>query len=303
MRTDLNARHKFMPELPEVETVVRDLNKKIKGEVVASFWSDWKKGIRGGYKNFSETIAGKKIAGAERIGKNILINLSGGLTIIVHLRMTGALIMKPKNSIKARLYPPNKKFVGIPQSQALDKHVHHIFYFRNGKILEFSDVRKFGSLEAAETKKIKDSFSLKKLGPDAISKKFVFQEFDKILGKSKKKIKQLLLDQEKIAGIGNIYASEILFSAGISPQKQVDKLQTSEKKALFQSIGKVLKKAIKLRGTTISDFRDASGRRGQFQSHLNVYGKTGQKCKRCGTIIRRSVLGQRSTFHCPSCQK
>lgn len=275
-----------MPELPEVQTIVDDLNKKIKGETIADFWSDWNKGIRMPFAKFAAAIKNKKIVKVDRVGKNILVKLAGGKTIIVHLRMTGALIMqRGKHNIE------------------LDKHVHHIFYFKSGKVLEFSDVRKFGSLELAEVGLEAESKSMRNLGIDVLNKKFTFKKFDDVLDSRKTNIKQLLLDQTKIAGIGNIYANEILFVAGVSPRRKAKSLHAEEKRKIFQAIAKIIRKAIKMRGTSISDYRDAGGKQGQFQKMLKVYGRAGKKCAKCGTIIERSVIGQRSTFHCPICQK
>jgi len=276
---------KSMPELPEVETIARDLRKKIKGEVITSFWSDWKKGIRGGYVDFARGVKGRKILDIGRFGKNLMLWLSGGRVMLVHLRMTGKLILR-------RAMPGAKR----------DKHVHHIFYFRSGKILEFSDVRKFGSLELRRSQASAQG-SLKNLGTDVLSDGFTLEKFDDILNGSKAKIKQLLMDQRKMAGLGNIYASEILFRAGISPLRKAHSLTRSERKKTHQAIKDILKKAVEMRGTSISDYRDASGRRGAFQRVLAVYGRAGKSCSHCGTIISREVIGQRGTFFCKSCQK
>ena len=285
-----------MPELPEVQTIVNDLNLKIKGENIVSFWSDWKDAIKKGYRNFVSGIKGKKILKIERLGKNILLELSGGKTIIIHLRMTGNLLVMSNNKWHTGKF-------GKDYFDKRNKHVHHVFYLKSGNKIEFRDIRKFGSLELVSSENLEKSEALGKLGVDALSKKFTLQEFERILNGSKMKIKQLLLDQKKIAGIGNIYANEILFVAGILPQKVAVKISKDKRKTLFFAIKNVLRKAVKFRGTSVSDYRDASGKRGKFQNLLKVYQKTGQKCKRCGTIIRRSVIGQRSTFHCLKCQK
>jgi formamidopyrimidine-DNA glycosylase len=274
-----------MPELPEVQTIVSDLNMKIKGEIVTSFWSDWKKGIRGNLRKFKKEIEGKKIINVERIGKNILLKLSGGTVVLIHLRMTGALLVKSQ----------------IPKFK--EKYTHHIFFLKSGKRLEFSDIRKFGSLELIKISKKEKMAGLKGIGIDILDKKFTLSEFNRVIESRKTNIKQILLDQRKMAGIGNIYANEIIYEAGINPKRSTSSLRPTEKKAIYFAIKKIIKKAIKFRGTSISDYRDSSGERGKFQKMLKVYQRAGQKCSKCDTIIKRSAIGQRSTFHCPKCQK
>lgn len=169
--------------------------------------------------------------------------------------------------------------------------------------MEFSDLRKFGKIILFDTDKIRGSKEIKSLGIDAMSKDFTFEKLGEILDGKKTKIKLLLMDQSKIAGIGNIYASEILFEAGILPARPADKIDCKELKKLYKSIKNVLNKAIELRGTSDSDYRDTSGAQGGFQKVLKVYRRTGKKCGRCGTIILRETIGQRGTFYCPVCQK
>jgi formamidopyrimidine-DNA glycosylase len=287
-----------MPELPEVQTIIDDLNQKIKGDTVAGFWSDWKKSIRMPVEKFAREIKGKKILGASRIGKNIFINLLGGKTIYIHLKMTGHLLVKseirnPKSETRGKDY----------FSEKVNQYIHHIFYLKSGRTLEFSDVRKFGKIILEDTGKIAEIKEIKSLGVDAMSRSFTFEKFDEILDAKKTKIKLLLMDQSKIAGIGNIYASEILFEAGILPGRPAIDTSQEERKMLYKSIKKVLKKAIELRGTSDSDYRDTAGAPGEFQKVLKVYRRAGKKCAKCGTIVQREKMGQRGTFFCPVCQK
>jgi len=286
-----------MPELPEVETIVEDLNQKIKGDTIVGFWSDWKKTIRMPVEKFTREIKGKKILGASRIGKNILINLSGGETIYVHLKMTGHLLVKSK--VKSQKSKVGKNYF----NEKVNQYIHHIFFLKSGRTLEFSDVRKFGKIILADTDKITEIKEIKSLGVDAMSNSFTLGKFNEILDAKKTKIKLLLMDQSKIAGIGNIYASEILFEAGILPARPADKLKKGEKIKLYNSIKKILKKAIKLRGTSDSDYRDTAGAPGKFQEVLKVYRRAGKRCPKCDTIIQREKMGQRGTFFCPVCQK
>jgi len=286
-----------MPELPEVQTIVGDLERKIKGDIVVGFWSDWKKAIRMPLGRFMTGIKNKKILKAERIGKYIALKLSGGKTLLIHLKMTGHLLVKLKTK-NEKLKIKENYF-----SEKVNQYIHHIFYLKSGRTLEFSDVRKFGKIILVDADRADELPEIKKLGLDALSKKLTFKKLDDILKRKKTQIKQLLMNQEEIAGIGNIYASEILHSAGILPSRSASELTFQEKKKVYASIKKILMQAILLRGTSDSDYRDTSGAPGKFQEILKVYRRTGKKCPGCGTIIKRAVIGQRSSFFCPRCQK
>lgn len=170
--------------------------------------------------------------------------------------------------------------------------------------MEFSDVRKFAKIVLDDTEKIKELPEIKKLGVDALDRKFTLEKFEEILEKNKNKpIGIILMEQEKISGIGNIYRSEILFEAGILPGRLIKNIKGLEIKKLYAAIQKILKKAIKLRGTSDSDYRDTAGAPGSFQEALKVYRKGKEKCQKCATIIIRGKMGQRSVFFCPVCQK
>jgi formamidopyrimidine-DNA glycosylase len=287
-----------MPELPEVQTIITDLNEKIKGDTIVDFWSDWKKSIKTPLGKFVKGIKNRKILNAERIGKNIFINLSDKKTIYIHLKMTGHLLVKTQNA-KRKTQNFGKDYF----SDKVNQYIHHVFYLKSGRTLEFSDLRKFGKIILFDSGKIKESKEIKNLGIDAMNSEFTFEKFNEILDEKKTMIKLLLMDQSKIAGIGNIYASEILFEAGILPSRPAYKIGKEERKSLYKSIKKVLNKAISLRGTSDSDYRDTSGAPGKFQEVLKVYRRTGKKCQRCGTIVQREKIGQRGTFYCPVCQK
>jgi formamidopyrimidine-DNA glycosylase len=247
-------------------------------------------------EKFEKGIRGRGILDARRIGKNIFIDLSGGKTIYMHLKMTGHLLVKSEK-LKVKSY--GKDYF----SERVNQYIHHIFYLKSGRTLEFSDLRKFGKIILADTDEIEEIGEIKKLGVDAMSKEFTLEKFDEILGRRKTKIKLLLMDQEKIAGIGNIYVSEILFEAGILPNRAADSLDKEERKKFFAAIKKVLAKAIKLRGTSDSDYRDTAGAPGRFQEILKVYRQAGKKCPGCGTIVQREKMGQRGTFFCLKCQR
>jgi formamidopyrimidine-DNA glycosylase len=283
-----------MPELPEVQTIVSDLNKKIKGDTITDFWSDHKKAIKNDFEEFVKNIKGKKILEAKRIGKNIFINLSGGKTIYIHLKMTGHLLVK-----NTKYEIQNTKYF----DDRVNQYIHHIFYLGKNKKMEFSDLRKFAKIVLVDTDKVKELKEIKSLGTDVMSDEFTLKKFQEILEKKKnKKIRDILMDQQIISGIGNIYASEILFEAGVMPVRLVKSLSEKESNLIYKYIRKILEKAIKLRGTSDSDYRDTDGKPGGFQKMLKVYNRAGKKCPKCGTIIKRIKMGQRSAFVCSKCQ-
>ena len=305
-----------MPELPEVQTIVDDLNKKIKGDVIVDFWSDWPKTIKSsGYKKFKKDIKNKKIEKAWRKGKNIFIDLSGGKVLYLHLKMTGHLLVKPKGQ---RLKSKEEKYF----SEKVNQYIHHIWYLKSKnnnqvksqkskvksytKTLEFSDLRKFGKIVLVEARELEDLPEIKRLGVDAVNQEFTLKEFKELLGKKLlSPIGVVLMNQDLISGIGNIYRSEILFDAKINPKRKVNDLKEREIKRIFLSIGKILKKALKLRGTSDSDYRDTSGAPGSYQKVRKVYRKEGEACptSNCKGKIKREKLAQRSVFYCSSCQK
>jgi len=293
-----------MPELPEVQTVVDDLNKKIKGETITDFRSEWPKAIKGkSLDAFKKEIKGRKIVGARRIGKNIFIDLSGGKTLYIHLKMTGHLLIKNPKLIR-QLADQNPKDGSDYFKDRVNQYIRHIFYLGKDKTMEFSDMRKFGKIVLDDTEKINELKEVKKLGVDAMSAEFTFKKFNEILdSKPKAVIGILLMDQEIISGIGNIYRSEVLYDAGISPKRKAYDLSLDERKKLHSSIKKILKLAIKLRGTSDSDYRDTSGAPGGFQKVMKVYKQQGKKCTKCEGTVERGKMGQRSVFFCPACQK
>jgi len=306
-----------MPELPEVQTIVTDLNKKIKGNTITDFWSD----APGSLKNitaekFRKEIVGRKILGVHRIGKNMFIDLSGGKTMYLHLKMTGHLLVKKILELSSRSEQKNYF------DDRVNQYIHHKWFLtskiqnsklnQNSKLkiqnfdktLEFSDMRKFAKIVLLDTKDLKDYKDIKIVGVDVMSPEFTFKNFQEILDKKKKTpIGIILMDQNLMAGIGNIYRSEILYDAGILPTRQAAELSAIERKKIYQSIKKVLIHAIKLRGTSDSDYRDTAGAPGNFQKALRVYRQEKKKCEKCGTMVVRKKLGGRSVFFCDECQK
>ncbi len=285
-----------MPELPEVETVVRDLREKTIGFKIVDFWTDWEKSIKLLLRDFKKEIIGQTIEKVERRGKNILIFLSGSWVMLIHLKMTGHLLFKDDDSKKSKYF-----------SEKVNQYIRHAWSLGRGKekaSLEFSDLRKFGKIQLIEKNKLEDNENLSRLGVEPLEKIFSVDYFWQLTrNKKKKNIKMLIMDQALIVGIGNIYASEALFEARIDPRRLAGSLRREEIKKLHQFIIKILKKAIVLRGTTDSDYRDSSGAPGGFQKILKVYNKKGQKCVECEGAIERIKIGQRGTFWCKNCQK
>ncbi len=298
-----------MPELPEVETVVSDLKEKIVGKKIIKVWSDWPKMIKNiSFPELQKKLIDQKIERVARRGKNILIQVGRRATLVLHLKMTGHLLFRSQKFFPLDLDKLNKREKGSPFAQKVNQYIHFRFLFEKGKELAFSDMRKFGRIRffqqpLAETLKNDD---FKDLGPDPVFDEFnlkIFQELARQKRNLNKEVKVFLLDQRNISGIGNIYASEILFGAGLDPKKKVSELQLSEMKKIISETKRILKQAIKNRGTSISDFRDTDGQKGRFGDLRKVYQKKGESCPRCQEKIISIKQGQRSTFYCPSCQK
>jgi formamidopyrimidine-DNA glycosylase len=297
-----------MPELPEVQTVVNDLQ-MLTGDTIVGFWTDFKKAVKS--KGFEKEVVGRKIRSVERLGKNIIITLDSKKSIVLHLKMTGKLLLNfqfpislPTGQAGNFQSNPNSKIFkqNIRAFTKINPHIHHLFSLKKHGVLAFSDMRKFATLEIVSPEKLAEIAKSK--GVDPFSKDFTVKKFTEILAsKQNKNIKSILMNQSLISGIGNIYASEISFDAKLSPLRKAGDLAKNEITKLHNSILKILTQAIKLRGTSISDYRDAKGEKGGFQNKLKVYGKAGKKCQSCDTMIEKVIVEQRSTFYCPTCQK
>ncbi|MBI3046185.1 MAG: bifunctional DNA-formamidopyrimidine glycosylase/DNA-(apurinic or apyrimidinic site) lyase [Candidatus Harrisonbacteria bacterium] len=301
-----------MPELPEVQTIVNDLNKKVAGRRITGVWFDWPKMLKDpldqqrnkiSHKHaavFEKAIKGKKILSVRRRAKNLLFYLSNNLMMLIHLKMTGHLLVGKWKVESKKIIPLEpKEVVEDPYNQ----YIHLIFYLDNRKMLGFSDLRKFGKIILGTKEQIENLPELKNLGPEPLDKSFKFIKFVKLIKLEKRKIKQVLMDQEVIAGIGNIYSDDILWKAKIHPLKPANKLSEKELKGIWIAIHKVLEKALKLRGTSTSDYRDTAGKEGGYTDYRLVYQREGEPCQRCKTKIRRVKIGERSAHFCPKCQK
>lgn len=288
-----------MPELPEVETISKDLNKKIPGLIIRDFWTDWKKSIKypSSLEKFKKEIIGRKILKVYRKGKNILIDLSDGKMLLVHQKMTGHLLIGKWDIVKGKARPLTDGFL----KEKVNDYIHAIFYLSDGQQLALSDLRKFAKLMAGSKKEIENLSDLKELGPDPL--KISEKEFIAILKNKRGKIKQVLMEQSVFAGIGNIYSDEILWFAKIHPFKRAEELGEKDLKNIYKYTHEVLKEGIRLRGTSISDYRDPEGRAGRYDKIRRVYRREGERCPRCKTEIKRIKMGGRSAHYCPKCQK
>jgi len=275
-----------MPELPEVQTIVSDLKKILPGLKIWDVWTDFPKMVKApkSFAGFKKDLAGKKVLDVERKGKNILVHLSGNRTLLIHLKMTGHLVYRKPEQPSA--------------------FIHMIFSLSNGKELAFSDVRKFAKTLVWPTDKLGGLKDIKDIGPNPLDKSFTFKEFKEILERKHGKIKDILMNQELVSGIGNIYSSEILWEAGIYPFRDSGKIKEAEWRKLYSAAIKILKQGVKLRGDSMVDYRDAFGRKGRYQNFHKAYQREGYKCpKNDGGSIKRIKKGGRSAFFCSAHQR
>ncbi len=274
-----------MPELPEVETVKRSLEVRLRGLTVKHVDLLMEKIVKTpDPEAFKSQLVDKTILSLGRRGKYLMIFLSGGLTLIIHLRMTGQLINTAKET-------------------ELAKHTHMVIDLDNGTQLRFIDQRQFGRVYLLPDHELDQINGLKTMGVEPLGPDFTKEYLKKELKRKRTKIKSLLLDQTFIAGIGNIYADEALHRAKIHPERLACTLNPREVVKLHQAVKEVLTEGIQNRGTSIKDYVDGDGRTGNYQALLRVYGKENEPCHICGTIILRKKIGGRSSFYCAKCQK
>lgn len=263
-----------MPELPEVETVTRSIAPLVGRRIVTAEFRCLRV-LRGGDPDdMAARLQGKRIAGVKRHGKFILVSLQGGGYLVIHLGMTGRLLL------------------GGPAG----KHTHAILTLDRGVLL-YDDSRQFGCLQYSQEFPAR----VAKLGPEPLE--VSFSDFAAALRRRKTRIKALLLNQAFLRGLGNIYADEALFRAGIHPLALASRIRNDRARRLYEAITAVLTEAIAAGGSSISDYVDAQGRKGFFQFSHRVYQRTGKPCVTCGTPVRRLLVAQRSSHFCPKCQK
>lgn len=283
-----------MPELPEVETIARDLHRALKGKKIIgikAFDAKYTKYL----SSLKKAALGKTINSITRRAKIIIVRI-GDNFLVIHLKMTGQLIYRSKKTIIAGGHPIVSTGVTVPNT-----YTRFIFSFNDGE-LYFNDLRKFGWVRPLKSHDIE---ALKRsLGIEPLSKEFSFKKFQELFTKRRGTIiKAFLLDQKIIAGLGNIYVDEALFRSGLKPTRRVNSLTTVELRRLWKAIPYILTKSISQRGTTFSNFLDPKGLRGNFVPYLKVYGKKGQPCVRCGRPIVKKKIAGRGTHWCDYCQK
>jgi len=287
-----------MPELPEVETIARQLATLLPGRVIASFASDWVRltepepvGL------IAARLAGRKIEAVRRRGKLVVFALDGGDVLLTSLRMTGSFRYRPASA------PADG-----------ERFVRARFAFADGSGLDFVDLRKLGRMSLVDGREVAGDDTggdrtiraplHQAMGREPLSRAFTVAWLRAFLRRrGRAAIKPLLLDQRGIAGIGNIYASEALWRSGIHPLRLAGSLRADEVARLHESVRWVLRKAIRLHGSTLRDYRDNRGEQGGMQHEFVVYGRAGEPCAQCGRPVTRTVIGGRSTFHCPGCQR
>ncbi len=270
-----------MPELPEVETIRRDLEKEIVGHKIVDLWYDVPKMLQPNPKAV-EKIVGHHFVSAGRVGKLLLLGIENDGTIGIHLKLSGRLFIRQ-------------------QTDPEDRFTHVAFKLEDGRELRFTEVRKFGYV-----KLIENALDLKKItgefGPEPFTKAYTLEVLKNVLTKSARATKILIMDQKKLAGVGNIYADEALWYAKIHPETSGNKVPEKQIEELYIGIIKALEQGIEDRGTSIDDYLDIYGQPGNHAKNLQVFRQEGQPCPRCGTTVKKIRVGGRGTHFCPQCQ-
>ena len=272
-----------MPELPEVETVRRGLEKLILGRFFKRVEIRVPKMVKTDLDQLLFVLPGKTIQAMRRRGKYVIFDL-GDWVLISHLRMEG-------------------KYLLFPDQVPENKHFHGFFHLDDGSTLVYQDVRKFGTFDLLRKEEEEAFFKSKKLGPEPIKGEFQYAGFERAVLGSEKAIKTLLLDQRLVAGLGNIYVDEVLWAAQVHPASPAKALKKAQIKRIHSHTIAILALGIEKGGSTIRTYRNALGEDGTMQEYLQVYGMVGQPCPRCGTTLEKIQLGGRGTHFCPHCQK
>ncbi len=289
-----------MPELPEVQSSVDFLKKRVLGRTFFDVWTDTPKmlSVKGSLKaSFEDLIYKKKIINLERRAKNIIFDLED-INLLVHYKMTGHLLLgeweKEKDNWISKIPGPLKE-------DKMNNYIRVVFSFENGNQMAFSDLRKFGKMELWKKDELQEN--LKKLGPEPFSKSFTLSFFKEKIKKRKKMIKPLIMDQSFLSGVGNIYASEALWLSEIHPEEKANQLTEKEIEKLYFAIKEVLKEGIKQNGDSMVDFRLPDGTKGNYQNKQMVYNEEGKVCSKCKSAkIKKTKVGNRGTYLCPKCQ-
>ena len=275
-----------MPELPEVETTLRGISPHIQGKKVADVVLRQTKLRWQVNPQLAELLAGQEVLICRRRAKYLIISFATGI-LLIHLGMSGSL----------RIFTDGDARIDHP-----DKHDHVDIVFADGTVLRYHDPRKFGAILWYEG--IAEHHPLlEKLGPEPLSDDFSADYLYQKLKTQKRAVKLALMDNTVVVGVGNIYANESLFKAGISPHRPADKIKKKECVVLVETVKAVLQRAIETGGSTLRDFVNSDGKSGYFQQEYTVYGRHNEPCVCCGGLVQKEVLGQRGTFYCPNCQK
>ena len=273
-----------MPELPEVETICRGLKPHLEGRRILRVTVRERRLRCRVDPKLAKNLEGKTIVRVGRVAKYILIALNGDVVWLIHLGMSG-------------------KLVHVAPDTPKQKHDHILVSLDSGRELRYHDPRRFGLSLLVGANELHDVPQLKYLGLDPFDVRFTTSYLHLFTKRSERRIRDLLLDQQIVAGIGNIYANEILARAGVRPTTRARKLNRAKVEEIAAIIPQVLNEAIRWCGTSFSDYRDADDRFGEFQNHLRVYDREGEKCHLCAKPIKRVAMGNRSAFYCPSCQQ
>lgn len=271
-----------MPELPEVETIARCLNSCLPGRVISSVECRYSGCIRGNAQAYTTGLEGRRIKAVWRRAKLLLMDLDQEQHLVFHLKMTGKLL-----------------FSSCWQGE-VDKHTHLIFNFADQEKLAYQDQRKFGYSAFLTGQELQSWPFFASLGPEPLT--LDVHGFRRIFGRTRARVKAVLLDQQRIAGIGNIYADEALHLAGIHPATQSHVLSAAGLSRLHASLLEVLTRALDVGGTSFRDYVDGLGRPGRYQDEFNVYGRTGLPCRQCGRDLEKTVVAGRTSVFCPACQ-
>lgn len=285
-----------MPELPEVETVRRGLAPVMEGarfRKVEARRADLRFPLP---KDFVKRLEGKAVQGLGRRAKYLLVDLSSGEVLLMHLGMSGSFRVahEAKEAVPGDFHHPR----GAP-----GKHDHVVFHMTSGAVVTFNDPRRFGSMKLVPRAELEHDPLVRALGPEPLGNAFDAAVLARACRGRKTSLKAALSDQRVVAGLGNIYVNEILFAAGIRPSRRASRVTRADAERIVAETRRVLAAAIELRGSSISDYRDERGEPGAFQLTFRVYERAGEPCRRCRGVIRRCVIAGRSSFYCSRCQR
>jgi len=298
-----------MPELPEVETIRRDLAASIVGQEIKAVQLLFVKTAKNEAAFFVGALIAHEIEEVNRVGKLLILKIKLGRTekkqryLLIHLKMTGQLILvSGAQKIGGGHSLGGNSFSDSVGGELPNKHTRAIIKFKNKAVLFFNDLRKFGYLKIVDNEELAEVIA-RGYGPEPLTSQFSPAYLETKLKNKKKNIKAFLLDQKIIAGLGNIYVDEALFASGIKPMRIASSLKEAEIKKLYQEINKIIKKAIASRGTTFNSYVDSAGKKGNFSRLLKVYGRSKLPCLNCGKLLIKTKLAGRGTHYCDYCQK